>query len=116
MCERSIALPLYVVDITNAPCYPGFQHFGDEASSVSFSLNAEPSMSGGLKKACSVSDALVREFARLVHVDLVDHVVHRERREIGERVGGIPAVGLDDDRRLGIDHADDLGGALHSPG
>ena len=59
---EGFALIERVVDITNAPCYPGFQHFGDEASSVSFSLNAEPSMSGGLKKACSVSDALVLQY------------------------------------------------------
>lgn len=56
------ALMERVVDITNAPCYPDTTSFSDEPSSVSFKLNAEPAMSGGLKMACTVSDALVLQY------------------------------------------------------
>ena len=48
------------------------------------------------------------EFARRVHVGLVDDVFHRQRRQIGEIVGGIPSVRFDDDRRVRIDAADSL--------
>lgn len=47
-----------VIDITHSPAYPDTTSFSQFPSSVSFKLNAEPAMSGGLKMACSVSDAL----------------------------------------------------------
>ena len=51
-----------VIDITNSPAYPDTSGFGQMLSSVSFNLNAEPSMSGGLKMACTVSDALSLQY------------------------------------------------------
>ena len=51
-----------VIDITNAPAYPDTSSFSQFPSSVSFKLNAEPSMSGGLKMACTVSDALSLQY------------------------------------------------------
>ena len=61
-------------------------------------------------------DALVRELAGLVAVDLVDHVVHPQRREVGERLRRVPRVGFEDDRRVGVDFADRLRGeALERP-
>lgn len=52
----------HVIDITNAPAYPDTTSFSQFPSSVSFKLNAEPSMSGGLKMACTVSDALSLQY------------------------------------------------------
>lgn len=51
-----------VIDITNSPAYPDTASFSQYPSSVSFKLNAEPSMSGGLKMACTVSDALSLQY------------------------------------------------------
>ena len=51
-----------VIDITHAPAYPDTTSFSQYPSSVSFKLNAEPSMSGGLKMACTVSDALSLQY------------------------------------------------------
>ena len=51
-----------VIGITRSPAYPDTTSFSQFPSSVSFKLNAEPSMSGGLKMACSVSDALVLQY------------------------------------------------------
>ncbi len=51
-----------VIDITNSPAYPDTTSFAQFPSSVSFKLNAEPSMSGGLKMACTVSDALSLQY------------------------------------------------------
>lgn len=51
-----------VIDITNSPAYPDTASFSQFPSSVNFKLNAEPSMSGGLKMACTVSDALSLQY------------------------------------------------------
>lgn len=51
-----------VIDITHSPAYPDTTSFSQFPSSVSFKLNAEPAMSGGLKMACSVSDALSLQY------------------------------------------------------
>ena len=51
-----------VIDITNAPAYPDTASFSQYPSSVEFKLNAEPSMKGGLKMACSISDALTLQY------------------------------------------------------
>ena len=51
-----------VIDITNAPAYPDTFSFRQFPSEVSFKINAEPSMSGGLKMACTVSDALSLQY------------------------------------------------------
>lgn len=51
-----------VIDITHAPAYPDTASFSQFPSSVIFKLNAEPSMSGGLKVACTVSDALSLQY------------------------------------------------------
>ncbi|MBO4475604.1 MAG: histidine-type phosphatase [Bacteroidales bacterium] len=51
-----------VIGITRAPAYPDTASFGQFPSSVGFKLNAEPFMNGGLKMACTVSDALVLQY------------------------------------------------------
>ena len=51
-----------VIDIANAPAYPDTFSFRQFPSEVSFKINAEPSMSGGLKMACTVSDALSLQY------------------------------------------------------
>lgn len=51
-----------VIDITHSPAYPDTTSFSQFPSSVSFKLNAEPSMSGGLKMACTVSNALSLQY------------------------------------------------------
>jgi len=51
-----------VIDIAHSPAYPDTTCFCQFPSSVSFKLNAEPSMSGGLKMACTVSDALSLQY------------------------------------------------------
>lgn len=51
-----------VIDIANAPAYPDTFSFRQFPSAVSFKINAEPSMSGGLKMACTVSDALSLQY------------------------------------------------------
>lgn len=56
------ALLEHVIDIAHAPAYPDTTSFDQFPASVSFSLNAEPSMSGGLKMACTVSDALSLQY------------------------------------------------------
>lgn len=56
------ALMENVLDIIHAPAYPDTSSFDQFAASVSFKLNAEPSMSGGLKMACTVSDALSLQY------------------------------------------------------
>ena len=56
------ALMEHVIDIAHAPAYPDTTSFDQFPASVSFSLNAEPSMSGGLKMACTVSDALSLQY------------------------------------------------------
>ena len=59
---KEYALMENVIDIKNSPAYPDTSSFSQFPSSVSFSLNAEPSMSGGLKMACTVSDALSLQY------------------------------------------------------
>lgn len=51
-----------VIDITHAPAYPDTTSFSQYPSSVGFKLNAEPFMTGGLKMACTVSDALSLQY------------------------------------------------------
>ncbi len=51
-----------VIDITHSPAYPDTSSFSQFPSSVSFKLNAEPALSGGLKMACSLSDALALQY------------------------------------------------------
>lgn len=51
-----------VIGITRAPAYPDTTSFAQYPSSVGFKLNAEPFMNGGLKMACTVSDALVLQY------------------------------------------------------
>ncbi len=51
-----------VIGITRSPAYPDTSSFSQFPSSVGFKLNAEPFMNGGLKMACSVSDALVLQY------------------------------------------------------
>ena len=59
---KGYALMEQVIDITHSPAYPDTASFSQFPSSVSFKLNAEPSMSGGLKMACTVSDALSLQY------------------------------------------------------
>lgn len=51
-----------VIGITRAPAYPDTTSFSQFPSSVGFKPNAEPFMNGGLKMACTVSDALVLQY------------------------------------------------------
>jgi glucose-1-phosphatase len=51
-----------IIDITNSPAYPDTTSFSQFPSVVGFKLNAEPYMTGGLKMACSVADALVLQY------------------------------------------------------
>lgn len=51
-----------VLDISHSPAYPDTTSFSQFPSSVGFKLNAEPFMTGGLKMACTVSDALVLQY------------------------------------------------------
>ena len=59
---KQYALVEDVISIKNSPAYPDTASFSQFPSSVNFSLNKEPAMSGGLKMACSVSDALVLQY------------------------------------------------------
>jgi len=58
-----------VIGITNAPAYPDTSSFSQFPSSVGFKLNAEPYMTGGLKMACTVSDALVLQYYEQLDVN-----------------------------------------------
>ena len=51
-----------MIGITRSPAYPDTTSFSQFPSSVGFKLNAEPYMIGGLKMACTVSDALVLQY------------------------------------------------------
>lgn len=51
-----------MIGITRSPAYPDTTSFSQFPSSVGFKLNAEPFMNGGLKMACTVSDALVLQY------------------------------------------------------
>ena len=61
LAER-FALIERVINIKGSPAYPDTAGFSQFPTSVSFKLNAEPSMSGGLKMACSFADALVLQY------------------------------------------------------
>lgn len=61
LAER-FALIERVINITGSPAYPDTTGFSQFPTSVSFKLNAEPSMTGGLKMACSFADALVLQY------------------------------------------------------
>ncbi len=58
----SFALLERVIDISSSPAYPDTTSFSQFPSAVSFKMNAEPSMTGGLKMACTVSDALSLQY------------------------------------------------------
>ncbi|MBP5483264.1 MAG: histidine-type phosphatase [Bacteroidales bacterium] len=60
--KQAYTLTESVIDIVNSPAYPDTMAFAQLPSAVSFKLNAEPSMSGGLKMACTVSDALSLQY------------------------------------------------------
>lgn len=51
-----------VIDISHSPAYPDTVSFSQFPSSVGLKLNAEPFMNGGLKMACTVSDALSLQY------------------------------------------------------
>jgi len=51
-----------VINISHSPAYPDTASFAQFPSSVGFKLNAEPYMNGGLKMACTVSDALSLQY------------------------------------------------------
>lgn len=51
-----------VIGITGAPAYPDTTSFSQFPSYVGFTLDEEPFMNGGLKMACTVSDALVLQY------------------------------------------------------
>lgn len=51
-----------IIDIAASPAYPDTSSFSQYTSSMGIILNAEPFMTGGLKMACSVSDALVLQY------------------------------------------------------
>lgn len=80
-----------ILDITNSPAYPDTTSFSQFPSVIGFKMNAEPFMTGGLKMACTVSDALVLQYyeepdARkaafgheLKDVDWVDVALVKER-------------------------------------
>jgi len=51
-----------MIGINRSPAYPDTTSFSQFPSSVGFKLNEEPFMIGGLKMACTVSDALVLQY------------------------------------------------------
>ena len=51
-----------LIGIQRSAAYPDTTSFGQFPSSVNFKLDAEPIMNGGLKMACTVSDALVLQY------------------------------------------------------
>jgi glucose-1-phosphatase len=51
-----------IIDITHSPAYPDTTSFSQFPSAIGFKVNAEPYMTGGLKMACSVSDALSLQY------------------------------------------------------
>ena len=51
-----------IIDITHSPAYPDTTSFSQFPSAIGFKVNAEPYMTGGLKMACSVADALVLQY------------------------------------------------------
>lgn len=62
LVARQYSLMENVIDITHSPAYPDTSSFSQFPTSVNFKLNAEPSMSGGLKIACTISDALSLQY------------------------------------------------------
>lgn len=93
-----------ILDITHAPAYPDTMSFSQFPSAVGFKMNAEPFMTGGLKMACSVSDALVLQYfeepdARkaafgheLKDVDWIDVALVKER--YGDALFSAPSVAV----------------------
>ena len=51
-----------IIDITNSPAYPDTMSFTQFPSATGYKINAEPYMTGGLKMACSLADALVLQY------------------------------------------------------
>lgn len=51
-----------VIGMSKSPAYPDTSSFSQFPSAVGFKNNAEPFMTGGLKMACTVSDALVLQY------------------------------------------------------
>lgn len=51
-----------VIDITRSPAYPDTASFSQYPTSVQFTMNKEPVMTGGLKMACTISDALSLQY------------------------------------------------------
>ena len=59
---KQYALIEKVISISGSPAYPDTASFSQFPASVGYRLNAEPYMNGGLKMACSISDALVLQY------------------------------------------------------
>ena len=51
-----------IIDIAHSPAYPDTTSFAQFPSAIGYKVNAEPYMTGGLKMACSVADALVLQY------------------------------------------------------
>ena len=93
-----------VIGINHAPAFPDTMSFSQFPSSIGFKVNAEPFMTGGLKMACTVSDALVLQYyeepdARkaafgheLKDVDWVDIALVKER--YGDALFTAPSVAV----------------------
>ena len=93
-----------ILDITQALAYPDTMSFSQFPSAIGFKMNAEPYMTGGLKMACTVSDALVLQYyeepdARkaafgheLKDVDWVDVSLIKER--YGDALFSAPSVAV----------------------
>ena len=93
-----------LLDITHSPAFPDTASFSQFPSSISFKLNAEPIMAGGLKMACTVSDALVLQYYEepdvrkaafgheLKDVDWVDVALVKER--YGDALFTAPSVAV----------------------
>lgn len=93
-----------VIDITHAPAYPDTTSFSQFPSSVGYKLNAEPFMNGGLKMACTVSDALSLQYyeepdeqkaAFGQNLSFADWVTVSSVKEwYGEALFGVPTVAI----------------------
>lgn len=93
-----------IIDIAHSPAYPDTMSFSQFPSAIGFKMNAEPYMTGGLKMACTVSDALVLQYyeepdARkaafgheLKDVDWVDVSLIKER--YGDALFSAPSVAV----------------------
>lgn len=93
-----------IIDIAHSPAYPDTTSFAQFPSAIGYKVNAEPYMTGGLKMACTVSDALVLQYyeepdARkaafgheLKDVDWVDVSLIKER--YGDALFSAPSVAV----------------------